>query len=95
MTKEKDYDLLTLALPSRILFLTKIAKGECSSKTGKLCFTKIDVAEPHPILYKYTKYPITPRHISCILSSPDATHSPRSASHKPHGAMSGNTKKRQ
>ena len=39
-------------LPSRILFYTKIAKGERSSKTEKLCFTRIDVAEPHPILYK-------------------------------------------
>ena len=33
-------------------FYTKIAKGECNSNTGKLCFTGIDVAELHPILLK-------------------------------------------
>ena len=42
-------------LPSRILYYTNIVKGESSSKTGKQRFTGIDVAEPHPIFYKYTK----------------------------------------
>ena len=42
-------------LPSRILYYTNIAKGESSSKTGKQRFTGIDVAEPHPILYKYSE----------------------------------------
>ena len=27
-------------------------QGECSSKTGKLCFTGLDIAEPKLILYK-------------------------------------------
>jgi hypothetical protein len=35
--------------------LANIAKGESSSKTGKQRFTGIDVAEPHPILYKYSE----------------------------------------
>ena len=30
-------------------------KGESSSKTGKQRFHAIDVAEPHPILYKYSE----------------------------------------
>ena len=42
-------------LPSRILYYTNIVKGESSSKTGKQRFTGIDVAEPHPILYKYSE----------------------------------------
>ena len=33
-------------------FYAKVVKGECNGNTGKLCFTGIDVAEPHPILLK-------------------------------------------
>ena len=33
----------------------RVVKGESSSKTGKQRFTGIDVAEPHPILYKYSE----------------------------------------
>ena len=38
--------------PSAATSYAKIAKGECSSNTGKQRFHRIDVAEPHPILCK-------------------------------------------
>ena len=44
--------LLVLKLPSRSLLFTKIMRGECNGKVGKLCFHNFDTAEPKLILYK-------------------------------------------
>ena len=32
-----------------------IAKGECNGKEEKPCFFGFDIAEPHPILCKYSE----------------------------------------
>ena len=52
-------------VPEGSLAYTKIAKGESSSKTGKLCFTGLDIAEPKLILYKDSPNPR-------IVSVPDS-----------------------
>ena len=51
--------------PECSISYTKITQGESSSKTGKLRFTGLDIAEPRLILYKDSP---TPR----IVSVPDS-----------------------
>ena len=55
MTRRRNIVSTVLALPSRILYYTNIVKGECNDKTEKHRFYSLGTAEPHPILYKYTK----------------------------------------
>jgi hypothetical protein len=43
---------LFLLFANSIYVSTKITQGESSSKTGKLRFTGLDIAEPKLILYK-------------------------------------------
>ena len=43
---------LFLLFANSIYVSTKITQGESSSKTGKLRFTGLDIAEPRLILYK-------------------------------------------
>ncbi|WP_068855889.1 hypothetical protein [Leyella lascolaii] len=45
-------DNIPKALPNRSLLYAKAMQGECNSKTGKLCFTGLDTAEPQLALYK-------------------------------------------
>jgi len=52
MTNLRNYVFQNLALPSRILSYSKIAKGECNSKFEKLCFSELGIAEPHPVFFK-------------------------------------------
>ena len=51
--------------PECSLSYTKIMQGESSSKTGKLRFTGLDIAEPRLILYKDNANPR-------IVSVPDS-----------------------
>ena len=51
--------------PECSLSYTKITQGESSSKTGKLRFTGLDIAEPKLILYKDSPNPR-------IVSVPDS-----------------------
>ena len=39
-----------LILPSRSLSYAMIMQGECSSKVGKRSFTRLDTAEPQPVI---------------------------------------------
>ena len=39
-------------IPECSLSYTKIMRGECNGKVGKLCFHNFDTAEPKLILYK-------------------------------------------
>ncbi|MDN0022067.1 hypothetical protein [Leyella lascolaii] len=50
--RRENFVLPDLILPNRSLYYTKTMQGECSSKTGKLCFTGLDTAEPQLALYK-------------------------------------------
>ena len=52
MTNLRNYVFQNLALPSRLLSSSKIAKGECNSKFEKLCFSEFAIAEPPPIFFK-------------------------------------------
>ena len=52
MTNLRNYVFQNLALPSRILSYSKIAKVECNNKFEKLCFSEFGIAEPPPILLK-------------------------------------------
>jgi hypothetical protein len=45
-------DNIPKALPNRSLPYAKAMQGECNSKTGKLCFTGLDTAEPQLALCK-------------------------------------------
>ena len=52
MARQENVVLPDLTLPSRSLSYTKIMRGECNGKVGKLCFHNFDTAEPKLILYK-------------------------------------------
>ena len=43
-------------IPECSLSYTKIMRGECNGKVGKLCFYNFDTAEPKLILYKDKEY---------------------------------------
>ena len=58
--------------PECSLAYAKLTQGESSSKTGKLCFTRLDTAEPKLSLCKSTKN-IYPRIVSRTIILPD-TH---------------------
>lgn len=52
MTNLRNYVFQNLALPSRILSSSKIAKVERNSKFEKLRFSEFGIAEPPPIFFK-------------------------------------------
>ena len=58
--------------PECSLAYAKLTQGESNSKTGKLCFTRLDTAEPKLSLCKSTKN-IYPRIVSRTIILPD-TH---------------------
>ena len=59
-------------IPKCSLAYAKLTQGESNSKTGKLCFTRLDIAEPKLSLCKSTKN-IYPRIVSRTIILPD-TH---------------------
>ena len=52
MTNLRNYVFQNLALPSRLLSYSKIAKGECNDKIKKRSFYRFAIAEPPPIFFK-------------------------------------------
>ena len=55
MTNLRNYVFQNLALPSRILSSSKIAKGERNDKIKKRSFYRFAIAEPPPIFLKDSK----------------------------------------
>ena len=58
-----------------------IAKGECNGKEEKPRFFGFDIAEPHPILCKYTKKNLQPNKMTTyfIARQSSAPRSPRTS----------------